>query len=158
MGLLAGVLGSGGCNRSNFQFTGHRGAAPHAGFPGFSDIDHALLAALIASAVMAALAIGIILMYVGSVMRFILFDCIITRECHIRWGWSRRLGPGWRYFGWKLGYILLSLAGIVVVIGAPLAFAFAKGGSGHRKSTWLHWRQAESFFSWCCSFSSWPQW
>ena len=66
-------------------------------------------------------------MYVGSVMRFILFDSIIAKECHIRWGWSRRLGPGWRYFVWKFGYILLTLAGIVVLVGFPLALAFAKG-------------------------------
>jgi hypothetical protein len=127
VGLLAGELGSNGCNRSNFNLPRHPGAAPHLRFPGSLGIDPALLAALITAFIIAALAIGIILMFVGSVMRFILFDSIIARECHIRWGWSRRLGPGWRYFVWKLGYILLTLAGIVVVVGFPLAFAFTKG-------------------------------
>jgi len=127
VGLLAGELGSNGCNRSNFQFPHHPGAVPHTGFPGFPGIDHALLAALITAVIVAALALGIILMYVGSVMRFILFDSIIARECHIRWGWSRRLGNGWQYFVWKLGYILLTIAATVVLVGFPLAFAFAKG-------------------------------
>jgi hypothetical protein len=86
-----------------------------------------LLAALGAAIVLAALAIGIILMYVGSVMRFVLFDSIVARECHIRWHWSRRLVPGWRYFVWKLGYILLTVAAIVILIGVPSTFAFAKG-------------------------------
>jgi len=127
VGLLAGELGSSGCNRSNFNFPRHPGASPHLRFPGSLGIDPALLAALITALIIAALAIGIILMFVGSVMRFILFDSIIARECHIRWGWSRRLGPGWRYFVWKFFYLLLTLAGIVVVVGFPLAFAFAKG-------------------------------
>ena len=125
VGLLAGELGTNGCNRSNFHFPGHPGTAPR--FPESLGIDPALLAAFTAAVIIAALSIGIILMFVGSVMRFILFDSIIARECHIRWGWSRRLGPGWRYFVWKLGYILLTLAGIVVVVGVPLVFAFAKG-------------------------------
>jgi len=130
VGLLAGELGSNGCNSSNFHVPQHPGAAPHPGFPGSLGIDPALLAALgalLAALVIAGLALGIIMMYVGSVMRFVLFDSIITRECHIRWSWSRRLGPGWRYFVWKLLYALLSLAGIAVVVGIPVALAFTKG-------------------------------
>jgi hypothetical protein len=125
VGLLAGELGSNGCNGSNFNFPRHPGASPR--FPGSLGIDPSLLAALITAVIVAALTIGIILMYVGSVMRFILFDSIIARECHIRWGWSRRLGAGWRYFVWKLFYVLLTMAGIVVLVGFPLAFGFAKG-------------------------------
>ncbi len=130
VGLLAGELGANGCNHSNFQLPSHPGTAPHPGFPGSLGIDPALLAALaalITAAIIAALAIGMILMYVGSVMRFVLFDSILARECHIRWGWSRRLGAGWRYFVWKLLYFLLALAGIAVLVGIPLAIAFAKG-------------------------------
>ncbi|MGC1448893.1 MAG: hypothetical protein WA830_02540 [Candidatus Sulfotelmatobacter sp.] len=130
VGLLAGELGANGCNRSAFQFPSHPGGAPPSGNPGSLGLDPALLAALaglMAAAIIAALAIGIILMYVGSVMRFVLFDSIIARECHIRWSWSRRLGPGWRYFVWKLLYILLALAGIAVLVGIPVALAFAKG-------------------------------
>lgn len=130
VGLLAGELGSNGCNGSNFNFPPHSGGAPHPGFPGSLGIDPALMAAmgaLLAVLVIAAFALGIIMMYVGSVMRFILFDSIITRECHIRWSWSRRLGPGWRYFVWKLLYTLLSLAGIAIVVGIPLALAITRG-------------------------------
>ena len=125
VGLLAGELGTNGFNRSNFRFPSHGGAPPH--FPPSLPVDHALLAALIAAIVIAALALGIILMFASSVMRFILFDSIVTRECHIRWSWSRRLGPGWRYFAWKLLYLVLTVAGIGVLVGIPLALAFAKG-------------------------------
>lgn len=127
VGLLAGELGSNGFNRSNFRFPRHAGTTPHFAFPGSLGIDHVLLAVLIAAVIIAALAVGIILMYVGSVMRFVLFDSIIARACHIRWRWSRRLGPGWRYFVWKLLYLLLTAVGIGVLVGVPVAFAFAEG-------------------------------
>jgi hypothetical protein len=141
VGLLAGELGGNGCNRSNFHLPAHPGAGPHIDFPGHfpgsigagsAGFDAALVAALI-TAVIATVAIGIILMYVSSVMRFVLFDSIVARECHIRWSWSRRLGPGWRYFVWKLLYLFVSLAGFAVVVGIPLAYAFAKGWLRHPK-------------------------
>jgi hypothetical protein len=90
-------------------------------------MDHAALALLIAFAFVAAFSIGVILMYVSSVMRFVLFDSIIARECHIRWSWSRRLGSGWRYFVWKLLFIFVTLAVFLGLVVVPLAFAFAAG-------------------------------
>jgi hypothetical protein len=123
VGLLAGELGANGCNRSNFHMPSHPGA-PHIGFPGVNPV---LLIALFGVIFIAVCAISIILMYVSSVMRFILFDSVIARECHIREGWSRRMGAGWRYFVWKLLYLLLMIAGVFVLIGMPLAFTFAAG-------------------------------
>jgi len=130
VGLLAGELGSNGCNRANFHLPFHPGTVPHTGMPdslGSLGIDPAMLAGLITVAIVAAFAVGIILMYVSSVMRFILFDSVIARECHIRWAWNRRLDAGWRYFVWKVAYVLLSLAFVAVVVGIPLAVAFANG-------------------------------
>jgi hypothetical protein len=130
VGLLAGELGSNGCNRSFFNLPQPPGSTPHPGIPGSLGIDPALLAALgalLAVLLIAGFAFGIIMMYVSSVMRFVLFDSIVTRECHIRWSWSRRLGAGWRFFVWKLLYVLLSLAGFAVVVGIPVAVAFSQG-------------------------------
>jgi len=128
VGLLAGELGSsGGCNGSNFRLPQHPGASPHAHFPGLAGIDFALLAGLISVIVVAAFLLGIILMYVSSVMRFILFDSIIAKECHIRLGWISRQAAGWRYFLWKLVFAFATFAGIVVLVGIPAAFAFAAG-------------------------------
>ncbi len=124
VGLLAGELGSSGFNRSNFTLPHHPTATPHPSIAGF---DFAILGALIGIGILAALAIGIILMYVSSVMRFVLFDSIVLRECHIRWSWSRRLGAGWRYFVWKLAFAILLLGGIGVIAGVPAAFVFASG-------------------------------
>jgi hypothetical protein len=126
VGLLAGELGFNGFNSSNFS-PHHPGAGPHGGLPGTLGIDHALLFAFIAAAVVAGIAIGIILLYIGSVMRFVLFDSILARECHIRQSWSRRMTPGWRYFVWKLAYFVLSILGIAVVVGIPAALAYNAG-------------------------------
>jgi MFS family permease len=94
---------------------------------GWPEIDPALFGALVAILVITGLVFGIILMYISSVMRFILFDSVMAKECHIREGWSRRQGPGWRYFLWKLVYLLVTLATLIVLVGIPLGFAFAVG-------------------------------
>ena len=129
VGLLAGELGSsGGCNGpSNFNFPQRTGSSQHLLDPGLWSTDPALFAALIAVLVVAGLLIGILLMYVSSVMRFILFDSILAKQCHIRQGWSRRQGPGLKYFLFKLLYLLTTVTGIVILVGVPAAFAFAAG-------------------------------
>ena len=133
VGLLAGELGSGGgCNRSftnipmprgdNGRHFLEQGLAQDWSMPNL-----ALYAGLIAALVASLLVLGIILMYVSSVMRFILFDSILTGECRVGEGWSRRQGPGFRYFIWKLLYLLASFAFFAVVIGIPVAFGVAGG-------------------------------
>jgi hypothetical protein len=128
VGLLAGELGSGGgFNGNNFRLPRHPGASRHFLPSSWGGIDPALLAGLIAVLVVAALTFGIILMYVSSVMRFILFDSIIAKECRIRQGWSRRQIEGWRYFLWKLLYLLATFCGFAALIGIPAALAFGMG-------------------------------
>ena len=127
VGLLAGELGSsGGCNGSNFNFP-HQPISRHFLDPGFGAIDPALLGGLILVLVVAGLVLGIILLYISSVMRFVLFDSVLAKECHIRQGWSARQGPGWRFFLWKLLYLLITVTGVIVLVGIPAGFAFAVG-------------------------------
>lgn len=131
VGLLAGELGtSGSCNRSNLHLPTHPGVQAHGMFPGFAGVDPALVAAIIAVLIVTGLLLVITLMYVSSVMRFVLFDSIIAKECHIGRGWSLRQRPGWRYFLWKLLYLCITFAAIVglaILAGIPAAFAFAAG-------------------------------
>jgi len=125
VGLLAGELGSGsGCN---FHLPTHPGTSPHGSIPGLPGVDIALLAGLISILVITGMLLGIIFMYVSSVMRFVLFDSILVKECYIRRGWNSRQGPGWKYFLWKLLYLLFMLGGMAVLVGIPAAFAFAAG-------------------------------
>jgi hypothetical protein len=127
VGLLAGELGSGGFNGSGFHFPPHAGTSPHSIGPALSGMDAALLASLIAVLVIVGVIFGLIMMYISSVMRFILFDSIIAKECHIRQGWGRRQGAGWRYFLWQLLYLFTMVIGSLVLIAVPLALAFAAG-------------------------------
>jgi hypothetical protein len=126
VGLLAGELGSsGGCN--SFHMPSQPGATPHGPIPGLPGFDIALLAGLISVLVVTGLLLGLIFMYISSVMRFILFDSILAKDCQIRRGWNARQGPGWKYFLFKLLYTVVTLAGLAVLVGIPAAFAFAAG-------------------------------
>ena len=124
VGLLAGELSSGGgCNMPRFPSSN----VPHQ--PGISGlgIDPALLAGMIAVIIIAGFVMGIVLMYISSVMRFILFDGVLAKECRIREGWSRRQGPGFHYFLWKVAYTVAMLGVLIMLIGLPAGFAFVAG-------------------------------
>lgn len=126
VGLLAGELGSGG-----FNF--------HSGFPhstrpshhflqqGWPAVDPAILGGLIAVLTITGFVFLIVMLYINSVMRFVLFDSVVAKECHIRQGWSRRQNPGWKLFLWQLALMLATLGGLAVVVGIPAAFAFGMG-------------------------------
>jgi hypothetical protein len=95
--------------------------------PNLSGIDPALLGGLVVVLILAGLVLGIILMYISSVMRFVLFDSVLAKECHIRQNFNRRQGAGWRYFFWQVVYLLLTLAGLAILVGIPAGAAFALG-------------------------------
>lgn len=126
VGLLAGELGSSFNFPTNFNsLQQNRTSHP---FPqGFPHIDPAIFAGLIAVIVVSALIFIIVMMYVSSVMRFILFDSVLAKECHIRQGWNRRQGPGWKLFLWQLGFSFVSFAAMVVLLGIPAGLAYAMG-------------------------------
>jgi hypothetical protein len=137
VGLLAGELSSGGgCNAPNipnFNLPQRTGTTEHFLAPGLAGTNPMLFAGLIAVLIVAAFVLGIVLMYVSSVMRFILFDSVLAKECRIRQGWGRRQEPGWRYFIWKLLYSLATFGVLIVLVGIPLGFAFAVGWLNHPK-------------------------
>lgn len=130
VGLLAGELG-GGFNGNGF--TRHAGGGGNSPFPGLSGIDWAVVASLLTVIVISAVVLGVLFMYISSVMRFVLFDSVLTKECHIRDGWVRRQGAGWRYFLWKLVYALLVFGGMFVLVGIPAMFAYSAGWFQHAR-------------------------
>jgi hypothetical protein len=127
VGLLAGELGSGGCNFNIPNFNGVHRTGGMDQLPGLAGINPALFAGLIVILIVAGLILWIVFTYIGSIMRFILFDSILAKECHIRDGWNRRQGPGWRYFLWKILYTLVTLGILVILVGIPAGVAFAMG-------------------------------
>jgi len=142
VGLLAGEMGSfGGCN---FNYPLNTPNTPHIpypashaflgdNFPAQLTQHAALFAALIAALIVVGIGLAVLFTYIASMMRFILFDSIVTRECHIRAGWTRRKEPGFRLFVWQLLFMLATLAAILVVIGVPVAGAWAQGWFTHAR-------------------------
>jgi hypothetical protein len=134
VGLLAGEMGSGGCNipSGNFNLPQHSGGSrhllgQHLLEQDWPKIDPAILGGLIAVLVVSGLVFLIVMTYVSSVMRFILFDSVLAKECHIRRGWRRRQGEGWKLFLWQLAFTIGMLAGMVVLLGIPAGIAFGLG-------------------------------
>jgi hypothetical protein len=84
-------------------------------------------ASLIAVLVVAAFFLFILFLYVNSVMRFVLFDSVVAKECRIWQSWSRRQGPGRRFFVWQILLVLASIMGFTILAGIPAGFAFLVG-------------------------------
>jgi len=136
VGLLAGELGSGGGCNANFNLpsTHRQGGTEQFLSLGWPKLfgDHPLMfASLIAALVVVGIGLIVLFTYIGSVMRFILFDSIVAKECHIRRGWARRRREGYLLFLWQITLLLLSLAAFVLVIGIPAAFVWSLGWFAH---------------------------
>jgi hypothetical protein len=134
IGLLTGEIGSGGGCSFNWpapQHTKPAGRVVNAAFPFPLEHHPGWSAATILFLVFAGIALFLLFLYISSVMRFILFDSVITKECHIRQGWARHRGHGLQFFGWQLLLALASLAGVVLIIGFPLAGAWTLGWFNH---------------------------
>ena len=135
VGFLAGELSSGGCNprfnfpiphqgKRSYQFLGASGQFPWPWHPG----QHpALFAAGIAITILLTMVVVVLFAYIASVMRFVLFDSIIARQCYVRAGWARRKEEGWRLFVWQIWLMLVSSAALFVLIIIPLGLAWAFG-------------------------------
>jgi hypothetical protein len=95
--------------------------------PGLWAANPALLVGLIVAAVLVSVGLVVLFTYIASVMRFILFDSIVSRECHIRQGCSRRKGPGFKLFLWQLLLMAATFAALVIVIGIPALCAWDLG-------------------------------
>ncbi|HXP16843.1 MAG TPA: hypothetical protein VN868_07050 [Terriglobales bacterium] len=129
VGLLAGEISSagGGCNPGSFQMPTRPNSSQHLLDPGLSVSNPMLYVALIAILVAAGVVLMILFLYLNSVMRFVLFDSLVAKECRILESWNRRQAPGRRFFFWQILLILAWMAGVTILVGIPAAFAFLVG-------------------------------
>jgi hypothetical protein len=128
VGLLAGEMSSGGgCN--SFQVPQMHGGNQRfaAGAAPLANSNPMLYAGLVALLVVLGVVFWLLLMYAMSVMRFVLFDSVVAKECHIRRSWNRRQRPGLRYFGWTLLMMAGFFAGLTILVGIPAGIAFSLG-------------------------------
>ena len=137
VGFLAGEMGSGGsCNFRYPLNTRHQESQQAflaANLPPQLTSHPALFTGMVVVLVVIGLGLLVLFTYIASVMRFILFDSVIARECHIRQGWSRRKKPGLRLFWWQLVFMLAGFAALLIVIVIPLACAGALGWFTHAR-------------------------
>jgi hypothetical protein len=128
VGLLAGEMGSGGggCNPGSFQMPTRPNNSQHlvAALPTANPM---LYASLIAVLVIAGFVLLVLFLYVNSVMRFVLFDSVVAKECRIWHSWTRRQGPGRRFFVWQILLVVASVVGLTILVGIPAGFAFLVG-------------------------------
>jgi hypothetical protein len=130
VGLLAGELSSGGgCNFQVPNFPRHTNRSNHfaPSLLASSPLHAGALAALIALFVAAGLILIVLFIYLKSMMRFVLFDSVVNRECRIRESWRRRIRPGFRYFLWQLGFAFVAWIVAAIIFGGPIGVAYLLG-------------------------------
>jgi hypothetical protein len=137
VGFLAGEMGSSGnCNFNypvNNQHRPSQQAFLAGSWPAYATNHPALFAGMVAALIVIGLVLAVLFTYIGSMMRFVLFDSIIAKECHIRKGWARRKGPGLRLFWWQIVFMLASLATFAIVIVIPIACVGVLGWFTHAR-------------------------
>jgi hypothetical protein len=127
VGLLAGET-VGGCNlnfSSRSPFTPRSGGSQ--AFVQAALARGPLVVAAIGILILLGLALIVALVYVSSMMRFVLFDSVVTRECHIRRFWRQRTQAGLLYFVWQLVLGVVTIAGFAILVGVAAGVAFGLG-------------------------------
>jgi hypothetical protein len=128
VGLLAGEMGSGGggCNPGSFQMPTRPNNSQHL-LAAMPSVNPMVYASLIAALIVTGLVLLVLFLYVNSVMRFVLFDSVVAKECRIWHSWSRRQGPGRRFFVWQILLTVASVVAFTILVGIPAGFAFVVG-------------------------------
>jgi len=124
VGLFAGEMSSGG--GCNFNFPTQTGGA-HRHTLLSSPPNWAWVVPLVIAMLIAVPILWLLFLYISSRMRFVLFDSVIARKCEIRRMWRERRGPAMQFFVWQIVFSLVTLAGLVVLIGIPALAGFLLG-------------------------------
>ncbi len=126
VGLFAGESCSGGGSGFNFNVPSHAGTTHH-DFLSIASPSWSLLAPLLVLALIAIPVIWLLLLYLNSRMRFVLFDSVVAKRCEIGKMWRQRRQPALQYFLFQVVVTLAMLSGTVVLIGVPALIAFLLG-------------------------------
>lgn len=129
LGLFTGELSSGG-GAPNFNFHLPARSTPSGNFAAAAPFHMPSLAQLLPWIVLAAFTfviIFLVMLWVSSTLRFVLFESVITGDVQIRAGWRRWNVMGNRLFAWRLIYTLTVMAAWAVLVGLPLLAAWRAG-------------------------------
>jgi hypothetical protein len=129
LGLITGEMSAGGC-QANFNLpsdlseimkgsrTGEDAQhfAPASG--PLAGMDTATIAAIISVAIVGAIVLTLVHMYLASTSRFILFDAITQNRYRLREGWRRWSARGLRFFWFYLAFTVIVFS-VILTIMAP---------------------------------------
>ncbi|HEY4381188.1 MAG TPA: hypothetical protein VGN01_12635 [Acidobacteriaceae bacterium] len=110
------------------------------GSGGTHDLPPAMLAFIVAFAViigLISLAIGLILLYIGSRLQLVLVELVATRQTTISPMWRRVSMLTWRWIGFKLFFFVCILA-VAVPFVVPLILFFVHHGRSSNPFSGLH--------------------
>ena len=124
LGILTGELSSGGGNFNPGSFNFPNTQQQRHFQPAFAVPAWLHNPELIALLVVCGLALFFLLVYASCVLRFVLFDAVLTSRCRLREGWRRWQSQGARYFGFQLFMLLAMLVALLPLAAA--AFGIAK--------------------------------
>ena len=123
--FLAGELAPNGCSLQS-SFPSRRGGTA-AAFLAQAVPFNPLALLGIGLLVLVFFVLAIAFLYVSSRMRFVLFDSIVGKTCHIGAYWRNRHSQGLQYFLFQLLLGAVMFSGTVTLIGTALIFAFSFG-------------------------------
>jgi hypothetical protein len=129
LGILTGELSSGG----NGGRGGHSNATNRIP-PSFPRLNAEAWIAqhwhFILIAIGAVVLLGLLFLYIGSVLRFVLYEAVLRDRAHIREGFTRWSDPGLEYFSFRLMVMVPYAFVAIYFIGLPLWRVIKSGGGG----------------------------
>ncbi|WP_255198637.1 DUF7544 domain-containing protein [Halorarius litoreus] len=135
MVFFIGGLGGGLSGGSNVGGGGGTGGVDAGGVPspdrlldGFQPLFGPGIGLLVVALVVVGLLVGLLFLYVGSVMEFVFVEALVTREAVVRERFSARRWQGTRLFGFRIVLFLL----VAALVGAAAALGLALQGPGIR--------------------------
>jgi hypothetical protein len=131
LALFTGELSSSGFN---FNFPGNfsspsrnKSSNAFAATPPFHWPSVPHLIAWIALAALVFVVVMLVFMYVSSILRFVLFDAVLSGNVRIREGWRRWKQRGATLFPWQIGFTLVMFAIYAILFGVPILLAWRAG-------------------------------
>jgi hypothetical protein len=127
LGVLAGELSTSGKGGGGGQggTTYHPSSAQ-----GFDPTWIAQHWNFILGGIVVAAAVGLLLFYISSVLRFVLYEAVLRDRAHIREGFARWREHGLDYFTFRLMLVVPFAALAVYLVGLPVIQIIKAGGGG----------------------------
>ncbi len=128
LGFFTGEMSSGGGFHANFPSNfpakssgGHTTSAPwhNAWFTPVHILELALGIAIF------VVVLTLIVLYINSRLRFVLFDAVLHGDTRLGEGWRKWDDAGQRFFAWQILLTIVSWVLLILCIGIPLAILYA---------------------------------